>query len=252
MGNTKQCRKLSIIIAVLCGWSVIAFAQATGVANYSDASAQEGSRIVSEIRDRSPAQNYETTGIIKRKDASGNIEIRKLKSKIQLQNDSWSVTYESFLADSANSEKLTIIHRAGKPNEYLYQNSKGEVNSSPALALPFAGSDFCIGDLGLEFLYWEKHYLQKVEMRKSRVCRVIESYAGKNNSLPYSKVISWFDKETGGLLLAEAYDDTNKKIKQFEINSFKKDAAGNWQLQEMEIRDLKKRSRTQIIFNIGN
>jgi len=51
-----------------------------------------------------------------------------------------------------------------------------------------------------------------------------------------------------GILIAEAYDMDGKKIKQFEVSSFRKDENGIWQIQELEIRNLKTRTKTQLIF----
>ena len=86
-------------------------------------------------------------------------------------------------------------------------------------------------------------------MRKSRVCKVLESKPSETDrQLGYSRVVSWVDKETGGILIAEAYDNAEKKVKQFEVNSFKKDEKGNWQIEEIEIRNLILKTRTLLIF----
>jgi len=36
----------------------------------------------------------------------------------------------------------------------------------------------------------------------------------------YSRVLSWFDFETSGIILAEAYDHNDKLLKDFSIQKF--------------------------------
>ena len=55
------------------------------------------------------------------------------------------------------------------------------------------------------------------------------------------------DQETGGILEAEAYDRQGRLLKVFEPKSFKK-VNGQWELQEMEIRNVQTSSRTRIEF----
>jgi hypothetical protein len=105
-------------------------------------------------------------------------------------------------------------------------------------------------DLGLEFLHWPAQRLIRTEMRKGRVCHVLESLCLKPPTNAYARVVSWIDKETGGLLLAEAYDKGNRLMKEFAVRSFKK-VEGQWQLQEMEIRSVKTGRRTRLEFDVG-
>jgi hypothetical protein len=63
-------------------------------------------------------------------------------------------------------------------------------------------------------------------------------------------VLSWIDFETDGVVMAEAYSPSGELLKEFEIKSFKKDSGGHWQLEEMEIRSVKSRSRTWMTFDV--
>ena len=85
-------------------------------------------------------------------------------------------------------------------------------------------------------------------MRKGRWCRVLESTQPQPAAGGYLRVVSWLDKETGGPILAEAYDRNNKLMKEFSIRSFT-EVEGQWQLQEMEIRTVTNRSRTRLKFD---
>jgi hypothetical protein len=112
---------------------------------------------------------------------------------------------------------------------------------------PFAGSDFWIADLGLEFFHWPEQKILKHEMRRGRACKVLESTNPNPSTNGYSRVVSWIDNESGGIVQAEAYDFKNKLLKEFAPKSFKK-VNGQWELQEMEIRNVQTGSRTRLEF----
>jgi hypothetical protein len=65
----------------------------------------------------------------------------------------------------------------------------------------------------------------------------------------YSRVLTWIDKESGGILEAEAYDSNGRLLKDFAPKSFKK-VNGQWELQEMEIRNVQTGSRTRLEFDL--
>ena len=177
--------------------------------------------------------------------------------KITTGQPAWQVVYETRNAGATAAEKLVIVHKAGQPNEYLHARAgaAGETPGPPArlapeqITTPLAGSDFWLMDLGLEFFHWPQQRILKTEMRKSRSCDVLESLNPHPAPRAYSRVVSWLDKETGGPIMAEAYDQKNKLVKEFSLRSFKK-VDGQWQLQEMEISDVKNRSRTRLEFDL--
>ena len=92
-------------------------------------------------------------------------------------------------------------------------------------------------------------------MRRGRACKVLESTnpdLSSTNPFPpigYSRVVSWIDNESGGIVQAEAYDLNNKLLKEFAPKSFKK-VNGQWELQEMEIRNVQAGSRTRLEFDL--
>ncbi len=119
------------------------------------------------------------------------------------------------------------------------------------LFTPFANSDFFAADLGLEFFHWpEQKVLPKTtNLKRGRDYTLLESTNPNPATNGYSRVLSWIDKETGGILEAEAYDAQNKLLKVFEPKSFKK-VNGQWELQEMEIRNVQTGSRTRLEFDL--
>ena len=116
--------------------------------------------------------------------------------------------------------------------------------------VPFAGSDFWIADLGLEFIHWPRQLLLKQEMRRSRSCNVLASINPHPAPGGYSRVVSWFDIESGGIVLAQAFDVNDKLLKEFAPKEMKK-VQGQWQLEEMEIRNMQTGSRTRVQFSLN-
>src|SRR6185436_20556371 len=84
-------------------------------------------------------------------------------------------------------------------------------------ARPLGSSDFWLTDLGMDFLHWPSQRIIKTQMIKSRWCNVLESINPNPAPGQYARIISWLDKESGGPLLAEAYDANGKRVKEFEI-----------------------------------
>jgi hypothetical protein len=115
--------------------------------------------------------------------------------------------------------------------------------------ISFASSDFWLADLGLEFLHWPRQKLLKTEMRKGRWCNVLQSDNPSQKGPGYARVISCIDKESGGPILADAFDANGKRIKEFSIRSLKK-VEGEYQLEEMQIVSHENRSRTRLEFDL--
>ena len=219
---------------------------------------ETGQELAQKLRSSVPPENAEYTGLLSIRRRNTDPQTVPLVCRIVVSNSSWQAIYQTAPTPHAAAEKLVIIHRPDRPNEYLYaQGSRaGGLPGEPVplgraqAAISLAGSDFWLLDLGLDFLHGPSQRVIKTEMRKGRVCQVLESL---NTELPppaYARVISWLDKETGGPLLAEAYDREDKLVKEFSIRSFKK-VDGHWQLQDMEIRSPQTGSRTRIEFDLG-
>jgi len=220
--------------------------------------AEAGQALVEKLRSSVPAEDAEFSGLLKTTQSDGRTRAIPITCKITTGQPSWQVVYETRSASGITAEKLVIVHEAGQPNQYLHARASAaeEAPGTPArlaveqIATPLAGSDFWLMDLGLEFIHWPKQrVIQNNAMRKSRPCDVLESINPQPAPRGYARVVSWLDKETGGPILAEAYDRQNKLVKEFSIRSFKK-VDGQWQLQEMDISDVKKRSRTRLEFDL--
>ena len=157
----------------------------------------------------------------------------------------WSLTCLA-KCDGASDEQWQVYHELGQENRYEH-NSRSVHGVEIHTGL--AGSSFTIADLGLEFLHWPSQVVLKTQRRKSRLCDVLESRNPKPTKGGYHRVVSWIDKKTGGILLADIYTDKTKPTKQFAVKGLtKKD--GQWQVDEMEMRDTQTRARSRLYFHL--
>jgi hypothetical protein len=176
---------------------------------------------------------------------------------IQLNADSWRSIYQTEATASLGSERLVVIHRTGQPNVYQFTQISLDGSRTNFMTLTgeeavvsFAGSDFWLTDLGLEFLHWPEQRLirdAKITMRWGRPCKVVESINPRPTEAGYARVVSWIDAENGSLFRAEAYDVQGRRFKIFELKSVKK-VNGRWQVQDMELRNDKTDTRTRLEF----
>jgi hypothetical protein len=159
--------------------------------------------------------------------------------------------------NNAPAEVLVVTHEEPLPNRYQHFQAAPERSGrgtnvtllGNAAAVPFAGSEFWLSDLGLEFLHWPEQRLLRHEMRKGRSCHVLESVNPDPQGAAYARVLSWIDIEHHGLLRAEAYGKNHKLVKEFSIGGFKK-VDGKWQLKSMEIRNEQTDARTRLEFDL--
>lgn len=217
---------------------------------------EAGQLLAAEFRSRIPVEDLFSRGMLAIRDAEGQRRDVPVIFSVIRAAETWISSYETAGGEAHPAEKLTIIHHPQGTNDYWYQISPNpQAPSAPRLlsaedlATPFAGSDFWLIDLGLDFFHWPIQRLVKKEMRKSRTCNVLESVNPAPNPASYARVVSWLDIETGGLLLAEAYDKQHQLIKEFSVRSFRK-IQGQWHLKEMEICRPQKDSRTRLQFDL--
>jgi hypothetical protein len=218
-----------------------------------------GKELASELSNLQPTEKVELRGTIKIKKPGRDTDRIPFGFQVLPGESTWYAVYEVGSTNGANAaQSYVIVHQTGKPNEY--RRYEGRVTDlacplSQTATTPgesFTVTDFRFGDLGLEFLHWPHQVLVKREMKRGRICRVLESKpAQADQAAGYSKVMSWIDTETGGLLQADAYDLQGKVLKEFRLNSFKK-VEGKWQLQEMEIQNLQTKSRTWLMFDLDD
>jgi hypothetical protein len=235
-----------------------AFACAPGFAAGKPSLEEEGLALAMELRSQRPAENLAADGLLKMRNAAGRRwEVVPVTMRVSTNEGSWSVCYGTPGTEQRPAEALVVLHSIEKPNDYRYAKAAAPAQPAPPpaplepgqTAVPFEGSDFWLCDLGLDFFHWPGQRLVKTEMRKGRSCRVLESSPADPQRNAYTRVLSWIDIETGGLLRAEAYDQRRKLLKVFSVRLFEK-LNGRWELKEIEICNAQTDSRTRLEFDL--
>jgi hypothetical protein len=208
-----------------------------------------------------PDQNTTNTGQVTIRDAADKEREIPVRFEIASTPTNWVSVYE-ILASSGGlgGIKLTVAHSGEQPNRYeLFDpaaagatNTVAKVLTPAQIMVPFAGSDFWIADLGLEFLHWPRQRLLKKEMRHSKSCKVLESINPAPVPGGYARVVSWIMSESPhGIIHADAYDERGQVLKRFDPSNIEK-IQGEYQLEEIEMRNPKTESRTVIKFNLAD
>jgi len=219
------------------------------------AAGRQGHELATELLTRGPEQNSTNTGTLKIRDPGASDE-RNIPLRIEVFSTpaNWVSIYEA-TPSSGPAQRLIVTHNDINPSRYqLITTPRDGQPTAQTLEprqtmIPFAGSDFWIADLGLEFFHWPGQRLLKTEMRRGQSCKVLESSTTESAN-DYAKVVSWIDIDSGGIVHADAYDASGKILKEFAPTEFKK-VHGQWQLEEMEILNRQTHSRTRIEFNVG-
>jgi Outer membrane lipoprotein-sorting protein len=245
LARTKRACSIALLLLLV---SSTAFAQkqletTQPIVLSPEQSVKEGRALVDEMLSQQPEENAVT----------GKMSIRTKKTfktfpiKFQtiLSPTNWSSLY------SAMDTDVTVIHQGARPSEYRWHAPNGKIVTltGDQATAPFADSDFSLADLGLEFLHWPDQRLLQKEMKRSRSCRVLESTNPHPVAGGYSRVKSWVDAESHGIVLAEAYDVKGEKVKEFAPKDFSK-VNGQWQLEEMQISNTQTGSSTTVKFDL--
>ena len=242
----------------------------------------QGRQLAQQILEQRPTENFTNTGVLKIRDAKDRTSEIPVQCAVIVTATNWLAVYKAFYTNF--TETLTVIHpdhqllrqliAPGLPNDLpkppddlpkitgnineriepfdtcQHEGYPGSLSLAAARArsASFAESDFSVDDLCLEFFHWPRQKILKHEMRRGRSCQVLESTNPNPAPDGYSRVVSWIDNETFGIVQAEAYDAKGDLLKEFYPRSFKK-VNGQWELQEMEIRNDQTGSRTRLEFN---
>ena len=226
---------------------------------------KSGAELAARLRSAAPAEPSDFKGtltITTRDDLTTNFQVF---STINPVSNKWMVSYRAVTPDRRIDEDLTIIHTPGQSNSYTLRhkatnqfNQTGvpmldtaEFIPTSQLARPFAGSDFWLCDLGLEFLQWPQQRVLRHEIRSSRSCWVLESATSAPVPGGYARVVSWVDIEHDGIIRAEAYDatSTNKPVKEFLLGSLRK-VDGRHQIESIKMRNLRTGQETELKFDL--
>jgi len=256
--RTRRITITNWLAAVVLFFAGGAVAETTNVLSDAEIQGRQLARQLCEVR---PVENLTNTGVLQIRDGKGFSTNLFLKCRILVNSTEWSSRYYvSPVKNFTSFISLTIVHIGNSTNNYaLYKCVDGDERGGCYAGVevwteenaPFANSDFWLCDLGLEFFHWpaQKVLPHTTTLKRGREYTLLESTNPNPPTNGYSRVVSWIDKETGGILEAEAYDATGKLLKDFAPKSFKK-VNGQWELQEMEIRNVQTGSRTRLEFDL--
>jgi hypothetical protein len=218
----------------------------------------QGRQLTQEILQERPFTNFTQTGVVTVRNPEGTTNF-PITFLTVVEAGDWKVEY--FANMTSTNVSLRIVHRGEEANQYFISQADDRGPglhsilttklSQAEIWAPFADSDFWVADLGLEFFHWPHQKILRHEDKRTRACAVLESTNPNPNPGAYSRVVSWIDNETRGIVHAEAYDNDGKLLKVFDPKSFKK-VNGQWQLQDMEIRNAQTKSHSSIKFDLNN
>jgi hypothetical protein len=250
--------KISLFL-LLGAFSVSTFAQKPTDSSVKTLSPAEGDReakdLIAQILSQRPEQTF-TNALLKIRSRDGDERKVLVRFQTMVTPTNWSATYETSLSPQERRlaiNKLTIIHSPSARNQYLVSDpasSGSKTIPSGQTDLSFAGSDFAVADLGLEFLHWPKQRVTKKEMYSSRYCAVLESTNPNPTKAGYARVRSWITTEPPlAPVRAEAYDSSGKRVKVFDVKGVER-VNGHFQVDSVEMRNLQTGSRTVMEFDL--
>jgi hypothetical protein len=219
---------------------------------------EEGQALAAELRSAQPPERLDVQGHILIRHSDRSRTTQPFWHQVIPGGLSWQLVYQAFPSATAPGQHLVVTLTADQPPRYtLHRQTNDDAQPLEPVTLtgdeamiPFAGSDFWLADLGLDFLHWPDQRIDRttrITMRKGRACKVLESRNPRPNAAGYTRVRSWVDNETGAILIAEAYDPDNRRMKEFEIGGFTR-IDGRWELKNMEMRNLRDDTRTTLQF----
>jgi hypothetical protein len=222
----------------------------------------EGQKLVQDILRGTPTESVKQTGTLRIRGSKGMMTNTPIVFETTLETNNWITCYKATQTNDLPpcTIILVIFHLYGQTDmEYLFGKQDGSFNENSRahkaldktqIWAPFANSDFWIADLGLEFFHWPLQKVLRHESKKTRACTVLESTNPNPAPAAYSRVVTWIDNESHAIIYAEAYDVNNKLLKEFNPKKVKK-VNGQWELEEMDIRNRQTGSRTWITFDLN-
>lgn len=203
--------------------------------------------LIADLLSQKPSENSRDTGSVQIRASGGKPRELAANFEVIVTPTNYGTIYQVTGA-SGREEPLTIYHSGTQPSDYFMGSNK---LTQSQIMTPFAGSDFWVADLGLEFLHWPQQRIVRKEMRQHTFCAVLESI--NPNPVPggYLRVVSWIGAHPGETILvhADAFDEHGARLKRFDPKNLKK-INGAYQLESMEMHNDRTGSRTIIEFNL--
>ncbi len=149
---------------------------------------------------------------------------------------------------------LMVLQSADHPNQIFFRGPgeaeaveiTGERNREH-----FLDTDLSYEDVNFSFLRWISQETLREEKRLGRWCDVIKSIPAREDHSQYASVLSWIDKETHALLVAEGYDVEGHLLKSFIVKGFLR-SGGGWTVKEMVVEDQSTGHKTRLVIEKGD
>lgn len=241
-------------------------AKAETTNNLSDAELQ-GRALAQKLLAQWPEKDFTNTGILKIRGENDQRRELPVTCETTVNATGWQTRYEAkYGTNDTDVITLIVTHVGTETNRYLAFEDRRKDNkpsfqvvphvgmgvSGNRTMIPFAGSDFWLCDLGLEFFHWpqQKVLPKTTNLKRGREYTLLESINPNPTTNGYTRVVSWIDKESGGILEAEAYDAAGHKLKDFYPKSLEK-VNGQYQVQSMIMENSQTGSKSVFEFDLG-
>jgi hypothetical protein len=211
----------------------------------------QGRQLAQQLGEARPAESLTNTAVLKIRDAKKNwreIPVRFQVVVAGAEAPGWEARYETM---DTNAVRLTISHAANRPNRYhLNTNGQPADLSGGEMDIPFAGSDFSMGDFGLEFLFWPDQKILKKEFHNNCASMVLESRNPRPPEHGCARVVARIEEENGGIMEAQTYDASGRQIKDFSVKNLKK-INGRWQVEVVIMKNFQAGTLTRLEFDLN-
>ena len=219
--------------------------------------AAAGRELVARLLALRPAESVTNEAVLRVRVSKTNQFEVPLRIVVSVSEANWNTTYRTEGTNKAHAAAFSITrteaglieYRAPTSPRHCDTTNEFETLPGEKAFIPFADSDFWLADFGMEFLQWPTQRLLKKELCRGQSCDKLESIAPPGQTNGYVRVVSWFDIDTGGPVLVEAYDVKGKMMKEFKPNDFTK-VNGQWQVEELEMNNLRTGSRSYLRFKL--
>lgn len=230
---------------------IFTFCARAGSTNVLSDAEIQGQVLVQKILAQQPANNLTNRGTLEIRGRNSKRSALPVTCEIVVSTTNWISRYTA--GTGTNETMLVVAHSGTDPNRYLLSdNEPAAPTGNPELrtAIPFAGSDFWLCDLGLEFFHWPQQKIVKKEFHRQCACAVLESTNPDPSANGYSRVVSWIDEDSLGVVEAYAYDAQGKQLKNFYPKNLEK-VNGQYQVTTMVMDNLQTGSRSTFDFDVG-
>jgi len=231
---------------VIVVWLAALLVTGSFAATTKDSAPAEGRALAQQLLSLKPESNFTNTGKLIIRGPKKQRHELAYQCRVSVTETNWTSYYSASQGTNV-LPGFSVEHRASAANRYF--DDRTNLLTATQIAVSFAGSDFSLADLGLEFFHWPDQCVVKWEIKRSFGCKVLESRNPEPDAGGYSRVLSWIHTETGGLIQAEAYDARGKLLKEFRPTETEK-INGRHELKEMEIENVQANTRTTLVFDL--